>query len=161
MTKTILVAIALATTCGLQAQLKGFSLGAYAEYASPTGDFRISNKNGIGAGLNADIRLGRIGLTGSVGFLRFGGKPGVDENGHAKYSTINAVPVRAGLKYRLLPLVYIKMESGVAKFGGESAVILSPGLGIRVLGLDVQAKYESWLRNGSRGFWGLRAGYNF
>jgi hypothetical protein len=145
------------------AQLKGFSLGAYAEYANPTGKFEESNKNGIGAGINADIRLGKLGLTGSAGFMRFGGKSITAGNGHTSFPTVNAFPIRAGLKYRLVPLLYLKLESGIVNYtnDGGSAVILSPGLGLRVLGLDVQAKYESWIKNGNRSFWGVKAGYNF
>jgi hypothetical protein len=146
-----------------QAQLKGFSLGAYAEYAKPTGTFEESNKNGIGAGINADIRLGKLGVTGSVGFIHFNGKSVINENGHTGYPAVNAVPIRAGLKYRLVPLLYLKVESGVVNYtnNGGSAIIFSPGVGLRILGLDVQAKYESWIKNGNRSFWGVKAGYNF
>jgi hypothetical protein len=146
-----------------EAQLKGFSLGPYAEFGFPTGNFEESNKNGIGAGFNADVRLGKIGITGSAGFIHFGGKSVSNSSGHTNFPAINAFPIRAGLKYRVVPLLYLKVETGVVKYtnDGGSAVIFSPGLGLRLLGLDVQAKYESWIKEGNRSFWGVKAGFNF
>jgi hypothetical protein len=146
-----------------QAQLKGFSLGPFAEAGWPTGSFKETNKNGYGAGLGADIRLGKIGLTGSAGYMHFGGKTINKGDGDIKMPAVNAVPVRVGLKYRIVPALYAKLESGVAKFtgGNESAFIVSPGIGVRILGLDVQAKYEIWKKEETYSFWGLKAGINF
>lgn len=157
----LLAFISLSGFC--QAQLKGFSLGPYAEIGWPTGDFQQSNKTGIGAGFGADVRLGKIGLTGSVGYIHFGGKTVMKTEGEVDMPAIKAVPVRVGLKYRLAPALYAKVESGVAKFSGsdESALIFAPGIGVRLLGLDVQAKYEIWKREQSISFWGLKAGFNF
>lgn len=163
MKKYILSLVSVCLLHAASAQLKGFSVGAYAEYAAPTCALDESNKKGMGAGLNADVRLGKIGLTGSVGFIHFGGRSVTSENRHTNFPAINAVPMRAGLKYRIIPLLYLKVESGVVNYtnGNGSAVIFSPGLGIRVMGLDVQAKHESWIKDGSRSFWGLKVGYNF
>jgi hypothetical protein len=76
-------------------------------------------------------------------------------------AAINAIPLRAGVKYRLVPALYVKLEGGVANYlnSKSSAVIISPGIGLRVLGLDVQAKYETWVNEGSG--WGVKLGYNF
>ena len=148
-----------------RSQLKGFSLGPFAEAAWPTGSFKETNKNGYGAGLGADIRLGKIGLTGSVAYMHFGGKTlyKEEEGGIVDMPSVKVVPVRVGLKYRIIPALYAKMESGVAKFtgGNQSAVIISPGIGVRVLGLDFQAKYEVWKNEQTYSFWGLKAGINF
>jgi len=153
------------TITGLQAnaQLKGFSIGPYAEEAWPMGNLEETNKNGIGAGLNADIRVGKIGLTASAGFIHFGGRTITTSEGRTSMPAINAIPLRAGIKYRFVPVLYAKLEGGVANYtnGDGSAVILSPGIGLRFLGLDVQAKYEAWMNNGRNNFWGLKVGYNF
>jgi hypothetical protein len=143
------------------AQLKGFSIGPYAEFASPTNSLKETNKNGIGAGLGADIRLGRLGLTGSAGFIHFNGKANSSDG--ISHPAINAIPIRAGLKYRFVPLLYTKLEGGIIKFtnGGASGFIISPGIGLRFLGLDVQAKYELWMKDINDSFWGLKIGYNF
>ena len=161
--KKILLISLLLSTLTATAQVKGFGFGPYVEAAWPTGNFEKSNKNGVGVGLGADIRLGKIGLTGSIGFMHFGGKTMYTDNESVHNTSYDAVPIRAGLKYRLAPALYIKLESGVAKFTGksESALIFSPGIGVRILGLDLQAKYEIWKREQSFSFLGLRAGFNF
>jgi hypothetical protein len=145
------------------AQLKGFGLGPYVELATPTGNFNETNSSGIGIGLGTDIGFGRLKLTGSAGYIHFGGKTIATAEGTTTTPAVNAFPLRAGLKYRFAPLFYFKLESGVANYTNNngSAVILSPGFGLRVLGLDVQAKFETWIHNGSSSFWGLKAGYNF
>ena len=144
-------------------QLKGFSFGPYAEAAWPTGSFKEINKNGYGAGVGADIRLGKIGFTGSAGYVHFGGRTISKGNENIDMPSINAFPVRVGLKYRIVPAIYAKLESGVAKFtnNGQQAFIVAPGIGIRILGIDVQAKYEIWKNEQVYSFWGLKAGINF
>lgn len=149
-----------------KAQWKGFSLGVYVETGWPTGgDFERTHKYGLGTGLAADIKLpGKLGLTGSAGYMQFVGKTITTSEGSEKQAAIKAFPVRAGLKFRVASLLYLKLEGGAANFtkGNGSAFIASPGIGVRVLGLDVQAKYEAWLKDGNNlGFWGLKAGINF
>lgn len=147
-----------------RAQLKGFSLGPYAEIGSPTGNFKETNQNGYGAGLGADIRLGKVGLTGSIGYMQFGGKKSVHAGDITMdYPSIKAVPLRVGLKYRFIPALYAKIESGVAKFTGsdQSGFIFAPGIGVRILGLDIQAKYEIWKADPTYTFMGVKAGFNF
>jgi hypothetical protein len=161
--KHLLILVCLFAGIKSPAQLKGFSVGPFVEAGWPTGNFQQSNKNGYGAGFGADIRLGKIGLTGSVGYIHFGGKTIDKGEGMVKMPAINAMPIRAGIKYRLAPAIYAKLESGVAKFtnSSESALIISPGIGVRILGLELQAKYEVWKRNEAISFWGLKAGFNF
>lgn len=145
------------------AQLKGFSIGPYIEMARPTGSLDETHKNGGGIGLGADIRLGKFGLTGSAGYMFIPGKSVSTAEGPKTSPAINAIPIRAGIKYRFIPLLYAKLEGGVANFtnGNGSAVIIAPGIGLRILGLDVEAKYENWVNNGTSSFWGIKAGYNF
>lgn len=146
-----------------QAQLKGFSLGPYVETGLPTGHFSEINKNGYGAGLGADIRLGKLGFTGSAGIMHFGGKDAYKDNGLVKMPAINGIPLRVGIKYRIAPALYAKLESGVSKFinSNESAIIISPGIAVRVMGIEFAGKYEIWKRNEPYSFWGLKAGFNF
>lgn len=142
------------------AQLKGFSIGPYLEIGNPTAGFEERNGNGIGVGMNADIKLpGRLGLTGSIGYMHFSGI----STSAGKTPTIDAVPIRGGIKFRLPAIFYLKMEVGVAKYtnGMGSSYIVAPGIGIRVLGLDVQGKFEAWLKDETNSFWGLKVGYNF
>ena len=156
--------IALLLVCGIsaQAQLKRFSLGPYVEGGFPVGDLKDTHNTGWGAGLNADIKLvAGFGVTGSVGYMQFSG----NTVNNVEYEKIAAIPVRVGLKYKLISILYVKLESGAANYVNSdvtgSAFILAPGVGIRVLGLDVATKYEAWFREGTMSFFGLKVGYNF
>jgi hypothetical protein len=160
------VLLVLCMTSGIsKAQLKRFSIGPFVEAGFPVGDMKDMYNTGYGIGVGADIKLiGGLGVTGSVSYMRFGGKsfevsPGVNE----KRDALSAVPVRVGIKYKFIPLLYVKVEGGAANLtGGDgTAAIFAPGIGLRVLGFDLEAKYESWFKNGHLGFWGLKAGWNF
>lgn len=154
------------------AQLKRFSIGPYVETGAPTGDFHDTHDVGWGAGINADIKLvAGFGVTGSIGYMQFNGKdytfitPG---NGpvNSSYPNVSAIPIRVGIKYHFFPLLYAKVEGGVANFTNDkyrdgAAGIFAPGIGVRILMIDAEVKYELWSRDGSSGFWGLKAGINF
>jgi len=158
----MLLASMLASTI-VHAQLKGFGIGPYAESAWPSGSLSNTHNRGIGVGIGADLNLpARLGLTGSVGYMHFGGKSISTSDGSSKAEAINAVPVRAGVKYRL-PGIYFKLESGIAKLTNDqpAPIIVAPGVGIRLLGLDVQGKFESWIKKDTWSFWGVKASYQF
>jgi hypothetical protein len=141
-----------------QAQLKGFSIGPYVEAALPVGDFGDAYQSGIGAGLGVDFKipLTGLGVTASAGYMHFSPKNDLTEK-------LDAIPIRAGLKYKF-SILYVKLEAGAASItnDGGTAFIISPGLGVRLLGLDIQGKYESWSKDKvSNGFAGLKVSYNF
>src|SRR5258706_6807013 len=111
----LLAALLMIVSFRGNAQLKGFSIGPYAEAIWPTGNIKQTYSNGIGGGLNADIRIRKIGITASAGFIHFGGKAVTDNEGTTKTSAINALPVRAGIKYRFAPALYVKIQWAVAR----------------------------------------------
>ncbi|PUZ27310.1 hypothetical protein DCM91_08165 [Chitinophaga costaii] len=163
--------LCLGSTAAL-AQLKRFSIGPYIETGAPAGDFHDTHDVGWGGGVNADIKLiAGLGITGSVGYMHFGGKTTTITNpdsspGKYTYPNVSAIPIRVGVKYHFFPLLYVKVEGGVANFTNTkyrdgAAAIFAPGIGIRILMIDVEAKYELWHKDGSSGFWGLKAGVNF
>ncbi len=149
-----------------QAQLKRFSIGPFVEAGFPTGDFSNTHKTGYGIGLGADIKL-VAGLTavGSISFMYFGGKT-INSGGNSyDITSAKVIPIRLGLRYKLFSILYAKVEGGTAQFTGDYntgvGALVAPGIGIRLLGLDVEGKYEAWFKDGTHGFWGLKAGYNF
>lgn len=162
MTKFLLIPV-LVTASVAAGQAKGFSFGPFVEAGWPTGNLKQNYKTGIGLGFGADVRLGKVGLTGSIGYMYFGGTSIDNGDEIVDPSSFKTIPMRAGIKYRLVPGLYAKLESGVAKFTGtnESALIFSPGIGVRILGFDLQAKYELWKWQDSFSFLGLKAGFNF
>jgi len=144
------------------AQLKGFSIGPYIEGAWPTGNFKKMNGTASGIGITADINLpGKWSATGSAGYLHF---RRLNDPAHPELNSkaINALPLRAGVKYKL-PIVYLKAEAGSAKLlnGDDAPFIFSPGAGVRLLGLDIQGNYETWVSDKSTNFWSLRLAYHF
>lgn len=153
----ILLVLALAyAPC--QAQLKGFGIGPYLESGVPVGSFSDVYNTGWGAGVGAIINLpAKLAVTGSVGYMQFSGESNIPD--------LKAIPVRVGLVFRWLPIIYLKAEAGAANYTGDgadgSAFILAPGLGVKLLKFDFQAKYEAWIKNGTNGFFGLKAGYYF
>jgi hypothetical protein len=157
--RSLLMLVCILIVSAAQAQLKGFSIGPYVEGVWPTGGFENTHKRGIGAGVGADLKLpARLGLSASIGYLHIPG----DRIEGGKAETINAVPLRAGIKYRFTGM-YLKLESGVAKHmnQGVAPVIIAPGIGVRVLGLDIQGKFETWIKSDTWSFWGLKASYQF
>ncbi|MBO9732726.1 MAG: hypothetical protein J7623_29045 [Chitinophaga sp.] len=162
---TMLLVICISTQSS-QAQLKRFSIGPFVEAGFPTGDFSNTHNTGYGIGLGADVKL-VAGLTavGSVSYFHFGGKSGTTNGVGYDYKDLNTVPIRLGLRYKLISLLYVKVEGGTVQYTGKNyngvGGLVAPGLGIRLLGLDVEAKYEAWFKDGTRGFFGLKAGYNF
>ncbi|PSL46218.1 hypothetical protein CLV51_103194 [Chitinophaga niastensis] len=143
-----------------QAQLKRFSIGPFVETGFPTGKFSDTHKTGYGIGLGADVKL-IAGLTavGSVSYYQFISKSG------SGVPDAKVIPIRLGLRYKLISILYVKVEGGTAQFTGDYnngvGALVAPGVGIRLLGLDVEAKYEAWFKSNTHGFFGLKAGYNF
>ncbi len=145
----------LALSTSASAQLKPFSIGLYGEVGMPTGDFGKGFNTGFGGGLTADFNLPvGFGITGSAGYMHFPGK--------ISGTKLSAIPIRAGIKYKVA-MVYFKVEGGVASIsnGGGSPFIVSPGIGVKLLKFDVQAKYEVWAQNNSLAFWGGRVAFHF
>lgn len=156
MTRFLLLLLVIFSCDAAQAQIKPFSIGPYGEKAWMTGNSKELYKGGWGIGVTADIKLpARLSLTGSAGYFYAAG----EETGGTNYPSLTAFPLKAGLKIRPVPFLYLKMEAGTATVKSESSkpFIWSPGIGLRVINFDLQAKYEEWSGPVKLKFWGLRA----
>ncbi|RYY64820.1 MAG: hypothetical protein EOO12_08610 [Chitinophagaceae bacterium] len=153
----------------VEAQVKPFSFGVYAEAGFPTGSMSNSNTTGYGAGINAEVKLpASLSATASFGFMHFGGSDVVINGVNAQYPALNAFPLRVGAKYRL-KVFYVALETGAVfsslpdknDFSKDRTTgLLAPAIGVRFANIDIRGKYESWLdANGQ--FWGLQASLKF
>ncbi|RYZ20876.1 MAG: hypothetical protein EOO16_15165 [Chitinophagaceae bacterium] len=164
--KKIVTASLLAAACcagnTASAQIKPFSFGPYVEAAFPTARMSDTSNAGYGVGLSIDIKLPvKFNITGSAGFMHFGGRNNPVAVNSA-YPAVNVFPVRVGAKYRFNNIFYGALETGAVFAADNKTVkktsgIIAPALGIRVLKLDVRAKYENWFND--RSFWGLQAAF--
>lgn len=152
--------VVLASRMPAVAQLKPFGLGPYFEKAWLQGSSSENWNDAWGLGLSADLKLpGRLGVTGSAGYFMASGKT-VEGR---RQPSLKAWPIRAGIKYRLFPAVYLKAEGGYASVNGHSrgSAIFSPGIGVRLLNIDIQAKMEQWWGAADLRSWGLRLALQF
>lgn len=161
-TRHCLFTLAFVFVSGLsaKAQVKPLSFGVYGEGLSRADNTKEQVNNGFGGGLDFEFKLPvRLAITGSAGYVHFGEKT---LSATTKIPEINIAAVRAGIKYRL-NLLYAKMEAGTAiPFEqGNTRVILSPGLGIRLSAIDLQGKYEIWLDETNSCFYGIKIGIHF
>lgn len=136
----------------------------------PVGIFANDFKTGVGGGVGMEYQLvNKLHTTASVGYLHFQGK--ITPNRYI-VPDLGAITVSLGLKYYINKL-YFKLDAGRASYTSKSgnpyggyyhkgALTISPGLGIRIKQLDVQARAEIWNNNdNTTGFAGLRAAWYF
>lgn len=148
----------------LPAQLQHLRWGPYAELGQPAGRLASTQARGLGAGLQLEFRLPvGMALDGSAGYLRFAaGSP--DTASAAGPSALSAAVFRLGARLKLLTPLYLKLETGQVLYlngASGSATLLAPGLGLQLLGLDLEAKYEVWEAPYRSGFLGLKLAYLF
>ena len=107
--------------------------------------------------------------TATAGFISFYTK-NRDAGGNINNSNKSYIPVKAGGKYYLSPLLYTEVELGVS-FGIQedsgNSFAWAPGFGIaypitRKSAIDAGIRYEKWSRNGSNlNQIGIRVAYQF
>ncbi|MGN7785038.1 outer membrane beta-barrel protein [Niabella sp. 22666] len=154
----------------ISAQTKRFHIGPYADLAAPVGIFANDFKTGVGGGAGIEYQLThKLHATASVSYLHFRGKTTPN---HYIVPDLGAIPVSLGLKYYINRL-YFKLDAGRASYTAKSgnpyggyyhkgAFTISPGLGVRIKQLDVQARAEIWKNSyNTTGFAGMRAGWYF
>lgn len=141
----------------------GLSIGP--ELALPIGDWGDAYSIGYGGSLKADFPLASaegLSLTASAGYLSFSPKSEYDDI----LDNAGTIPLKVGGKYFFgTSPVYGAVELGAAIGTGdnsETAFAWTPGVGV-LLGdaFDASIRYESWEKDGSSSFFGLRLAYRF
>lgn len=138
--------------------------GPYAELGLPAGRMTSAQAGGLGGGLQLELRLPlALALDGSAGYLRFAS--GTPDTASATGPTaLSAAVFRVGARLKLLTPLYLKLETGKVLYlhgSSGSATLWAPGLGLQLLGLDIEAKYEVWEAPYRAGFLGLKLAYLF
>ncbi|MCX6290551.1 MAG: outer membrane beta-barrel protein [Bacteroidetes bacterium] len=183
---TLLVAGALVLTVVTKTNAKGggenrLSIGA--ELALPMGTFGDMAGMGFGGSVRYEMPMGdNLGLTGTAGYLTFGGKS-IDLI-VAKFSyTYSMIPIMVGAKYYFqeqqngfygmgqlgITMTSIKTESTISYFGTSTTVsatgsssdlTFSPGVGYHLDNIDIGANYMIVSTAGaSSSYLGVRLAY--
>jgi hypothetical protein len=163
-----LTGVALLIGNNVKAQMKStdpspWRLGIGLEAGAPTGNAHTGSNFELGG--TARLQYGAdkgLAWTLTSGYYNFFGKniaPGVST------SSAGIVPVKAGLKAYFADNIYFGAEAGAGfetVSGGNTKLILSPGLGWSTKTLDIGARYENFSGQGNNyGLVGLRIAYGF
>jgi Outer membrane protein beta-barrel domain len=161
----------LCTKASAQSSDSKFRFGIGVDGLLPVGS--LTNSVNFGLGITPRLQYSvsdKFALTFTSGFYHFFSKQihltsplGVVFTG--KYD-LDIVPVKAGVKYFVLPNIYLAGEAGVGfeveDGGGPADLVLSPGIGYASKSWDVGLRYENFHNNtGSIGVFGLRVAYGF
>lgn len=152
-------------TVSTLAQSKKLTYGPYVETLINQGKLPAASKVGVGGGVGAKVQLlTGWSFTASAGYVCFKGNATQKNTSGADYQVI---PVRLGVEYKLpVPAVYVKVEAGTATVIGHysgqgTKAIVTPGLGVHLKRLDVEAKYETWMKEPANGAIGVKAALSF
>jgi len=130
----------------------------------PTGDISLGYSAGIGGSIKFETPTSPVTfLTVSAGFEALLVKNEFKEAGFE--SSDNFIPLKAGLKVSLGDGVYAEGQAGVSFYtgsGSETFFAYAPGIGYNFKsGLDIGARYEGWVKDGTIGQAVLRVAYRF
>lgn len=173
--KKLLLSFALVAGLGLaaNAQTEGavrkLSIGA--EFGFPTGDFS-ENQMIVGGSLQYEHPVAKsLNITGSAGYLSnmLTGDAKKLAKAFDEPTSYGFIPLKAGGKYYFGGNFYGAAELGAAistESGRGTAFAYAPSLGASFSladksSLDFGVRYETWSKDGSSSFVGLRLAYAF
>jgi hypothetical protein len=168
---SLLVAIFFCNNANAQSSDSKFRFGIGIDGLLPVGSF--TNTVNFGLGITPRLQYNvdnKFALTFTSGFYHFFTKKiflteGLGA-GSSMENDLDIVPVKAGLKYFVLPNIYVAGEAGagfeVEDGGGPVDLILSPSLGYASKNWDIGIRYENFHgQNSSVGLLGIRIAYGF
>ncbi|HEY8931636.1 MAG TPA: hypothetical protein VIM55_20710 [Mucilaginibacter sp.] len=173
------------TTTKTSTSSNGVILSIGADAGIPTGNLSDSYNWSIGGSVQADIPVisNQLYVTINAGYNSIQGKnniPFITPNGASTFDATNIqlLPVKAGLKYFIVPHFYVQGEAGAAfalnksdvGFDKSAAFLYAPQIGYQFpLGgksfLDAGVRYEGTTKfndaDAKVNFFGLRVAYAF
>jgi len=159
------VALFIGTNANAQSDSK-LRFGIGAEVGVPTG--AAHDGSNIYAGITPRLQYGAdegLAWTLTSGFYNFFGKSVNGTAGSVKYGDIGMVPVKVGVKGFFAQNIYFGAEAGAGfetNKGGNTKLIVSPGIGFANQKWDISARYENFSGQGvNYGLAGLRVAYGF
>jgi hypothetical protein len=158
----------------------GVILSVGTDVGYSTGDFKNSYRWNAGISLQADIPVAtNFYFTANAGYLNSFGKNDVNGSGF-QAPDIHLLPVKAGIKYFPIPMLYLQADAGAAFALNKSdvgldktaAFIYSPQVGVQLpvggesyidAGIFYQSstKYVTGVDDSKMNFVGLRLAYAF
>lgn len=159
------------------AQDKKFSLSLGLEGGLPlSAGLKNAYSAAAGGSLRAQYNINeKISATLSAGGTAFLPKDisGITSGTSTKLDAMLNIPVKVGGKYFFAEKLYGMVELGISSITtissnnngaavapSYSAVVYAPGVGAQLGGFDVGLRYETFSKNGSSSFLGLRLGFN-
>lgn len=140
-----------------------FKISIGAELSFPTGDFSQTHAFGIGGTAQVEFPVqDKLSATATGGVLFYNGKSIPGASG-TKYSGINIIPIRVGLKNFFATGFYGAAQIGVGFInrGIGTAFAYSPQLGYEFdsksgKSFDISIKYDGYAKSGGLGAFGIR-----
>lgn len=157
-----------------------YSIGV--EAGIPVGSLKDSHKWNLGGSVQADIPVAsQLFVTVNAGYNNIFGKKDVGGIAGADVENIQLLPVKAGLKYFVIPNFYVQGEAGAAfllnkdKTGVDksTAFVYAPQVGVQFpvsangnfidagVRYEATTKYTSGVDDSKVSFLGLRVAYGF
>lgn len=170
----IIAPVFLGNNAKAQSNDSKFRLGIGVDGLVPAGN--LSNTENFGLGITPRLQYNidkQFSLTFTSGFYHFFSKNiplnvplGNGSSAILSDFKLQIVPVKGGLKYFVLPDLYLAAEAGagfeVEDGGGPVDLILSPSIGFTSKSWDIGLRYENFRgSNSSAGVFGMRIAYGF
>ncbi|MDN5288604.1 MAG: hypothetical protein JWR38_4878 [Mucilaginibacter sp.] len=148
----------------------------------PVGNFKDNYKWNLGGSVQADIPVlsNQLFVTVNAGYNNIFGKKDIDGIAGNDATAFHLIPVKAGLKYFIIPNFYVQGEAGAAfllnrKDVGvdkSTAFVYAPQIGVQFpvsassfidagIRYEATTKYTTGVDNSKVSFIGLRVAYGF
>jgi hypothetical protein len=148
----------------------------------PLGDFKDTHKWNLGGSVQADIPVAsQLFVTVNAGYNNIFGKKNLGGIANADVPNFQLIPVKAGLKYFVIPNFYVQGEAGAAFLlnkkdvgvNKSTAFVYAPQIGVQFpvsangnfidagIRYEATTKYATGVDNSKVSFLGLRVAYGF